>query len=441
MAIKATNKPVPNYVGLSTDIATTNGGVDYPGETIYLSDSNQLKIVNAAGTLVDYAPSGNSADYSIFGTLETAELEPSIQMDFVYGINSQTGVSTVSNGTVDTNGGRLRLQTTTNAAGSAIFRSRKVIRYRAGQGAVARFTAAFTAGKANSTQIVGVGTATNGYFFGYNGTSFGICHRNGGSDTWVAEADWNGADATWTKTNGIPLMIKYPYLGYGNIKFFIQDSITSNWVLVHTIRYANTTATTQLTNPNMYFYAQALNANNNTNLIVYVGSVGIFISGKRAFVGGPKWSMDATKASITTENNLLTLQNATSYNGVDNHTLVRIQSISVASSATTGVSAFRMKLGATVGGTVAFGAIDGTITTASGGLTLTTANSMVTYDTGGTTIAGGTMVFSLISDNPNTSLIDLEPYNIYIAPGERLSITAYSSNSATVGASVNWVED
>lgn len=376
---------------------------------------------------------------SAFGTLETAELEPSVQLDFVYGINTQTGVSTTSNGTVDTNGGRLRLQSTTNTAGSAIFRSRRIIRYRAGQGITARFTAAFTTGKANSTQIVGVGSSANGYFFGYNGTSFGILHRNGGSDTWVAEANWNGTPINWTKTYGRPLMIKYPYLGYGNVKFYVQDNETSEWVLVHTIRYADTTATMQLTNPNMYFYAQSLNADNNTNMIVYVGSVGIFISGKRSYISSPKWAMDSSKSSVTTEVNLLTLQNAATYNGVANQSLIRLQSISVSCSAASGIATFRLKMGATVGGSPSYTAINGTL--ADAGATLTSANSIASYDTAGTTIADGTMIFSISIDNPDSTLIDLDSYNIFVAPGEKLTISAYSSATATVGVSVNWVED
>jgi hypothetical protein len=92
--------------------------------------------------------------------------------------------------------GRLRLQSNTNAAGNASYSSRRAAKYRPGQGITARFTAAFTTGVANSTQIVGVGNATNGYFFGYNGTAFGICHRNGGADTWIAQANFNGDNQT-----------------------------------------------------------------------------------------------------------------------------------------------------------------------------------------------------------------------------------------------------
>ena len=123
---------------------------------------------------------------SPFGDIVTVENAPIMQLDLVYGINVQTGVSTTANGgSVDTNAGRLRLQSGTNAAGSAIFNSRGIAKYRPGQGVTARFTPVFAAGIAGNTQIIGMGNVNDGYFFGYNGTSFGIMHRNRGVDSWA----------------------------------------------------------------------------------------------------------------------------------------------------------------------------------------------------------------------------------------------------------------
>jgi len=242
---------------------------------------------------------------SAFGTLETNELTPVIQLDFEYGINTQTGLATTANSaTVDVNNSRLRLQCGTNTAGSAIFNSRRIAKYRPGQGMVARFTGVFGTALASNTQIIGVGNSADGYFFGYNGTSFGILHRSSGTgslvNTWVAQSSWNGDKANgtgasafnWNQQLGNVMMIKYPYLGYGDIKFFVQDSATGKFILVHTIRFANTVTTTQLSNPNMFFYAQNLNSGNTTNNIMYCGSVGVFISGVRSFIGNPKWAID-----------------------------------------------------------------------------------------------------------------------------------------------------
>ena len=390
---------------------------------------------------------------SAFGTLEASDLTPSVQLDFVYNyINSQTGVAVTANSaTTDANGGRLRLQSGTNSAGSAIFYSRRIARYRPGQGMVARFTAAFTAGVASNTQVVGVGSpaGVDGYFFGFNGTAYGICHRNSSSDTWVAQTSWNvdkcdgtGASGfTINATYGNVYMIKWPFLGYGDICFYVLNPTTARWILAHVIRYPNTSVTIQITNPNLNFYARSLNAGATTNQIIYVGSVGLFISGQRSFGSNPKWGTDNSKTSITTETNILSLRNCTTFNGSTNRSLIRLNSLScIGNSGANSVNTFRLKLDATANGSPAFAAINGT--TADSGVTLTSANSVASVDTAGTTLATqGTMLFNLMVSSGNSTQVDMTPYEIYIAPGETLIITGAASVSSSLGVAVNWSED
>lgn len=395
---------------------------------------------------VQFEPSNMSA----FGTLETAELTPLIQVDFVHGLNTQIGAVTVANsGAGDTNAGRLRLQSNTNAAGSAIYSSRRTAKYRPGQGITARFTAAFTAGVATSTQIVGMGNADNGYFFGFDNDAFGICHRLAGSDTWVAQANWNGdkADGTgasafnWNKTYGNVCMIKYPYLGYGDIGFYVQDNVTARWLLVHTIRYTNTTATAQLTNPNLFFYAQSVNTGATTNQIVYVGSVGVFLSGSRDYIGSPRWAFDNYKAGVTAETVLFSLRNATTYNTVTNRSLIRLQSLScgaMANAALT-VCVIRLRIGATVGGSPSWVTINGT--TGDSGVTITSGNSVASYDITATTATAGTLFYNLTISTPGDHTVDLTPFGLFVAPGEILTVSGFGSSSATIAAALNWSED
>lgn len=389
----------------------------------------------------------DASNLSAFGTLETNELIPILQIDFVYGINTQTGVSTIANGgTVDTNSGRLRLQSGTNISGSAIFNSRRVAKYRPGQGITARFTPLFTLGANQSTQICGIGNSIDGYFFGFNNNSFGICHRISGVDTWIPQASWNSDTCdgvgnslfTYDPTKGTPVMIKYPYLGYGNILFFIQNPANSRWLLVHTIHYSNTTAVPQVSNPSLFFYGQALNNGNNVNLTMYCGSVGIFLSGERSLVG-PRWAADNNKANVTTETNILTLKNATTYNTITNRGLMRLSSMSVSSSAAAGIATFRLKINSTLGGIPSYTTINGI--TADNGVTITSGNSIASYDVAGTTITGGIYIFSITVDNPNTQIVDLERYNIYLAPGETVTISGFSTNTSTISIAINWTED
>jgi hypothetical protein len=314
---------------------------------------------------------------SAFGTLETAELTPVFQTDFVYGLNTQlwnTAATSGTGATVDTNVRRLRVQSGTSSTAYAYVTSRRIIKYRAGQGVTARFTTAFTAGAADNLQYVGCGSiASNapndGYFVGYRGTSFGICHYIAGTPAFTARASFNGDTIDGNGASGFNCdptlgnvwMIKYPYLGYGSITFHVLNPTTGAWILAHTIRYPNTTATTQLSNPNLQFLAFTNNSGNTTNKIVYCASVGCFVSGVRTNISHPKWAIDNSKSSITTETNILSIRNATTYNGVSNRSLIRLQSLATAvTAATASVVTIRFKIGTTLGGSTSYTTISGT---------------------------------------------------------------------------------
>jgi len=386
------------------------------------------------------------SNVSAFGDIIAVDNTPVIQLDFVYGINTQTGTSSVvTTGVVDTNASRLRIQTGVGAAGAGTFQSVRIARYRAGQGMTARFTAAWTNSAADSTQVVGVGTSQVGYFFGYNGTVFGLSIRNGGLDGWVAQTAWNGdkCDGTgasgfnWNKTLGNVMMIRYPYLGYGNITFWVQNPVNGSWILCHTIQYTNSSASVQVSNPSFPFYANATNTGSTTNLLFYVGSVGVFISGQREFLAA-QWATDSLKNTITAETNILNLRNCTTYNTVTNQGLIRLRSISAATDNGNGLATIRLKTGVTLGGSPSFAPINGS--TADQGVTITSGNSISSVDVAGTGTTGTTIFNICLARNSNL-YYDLSPFNIFIPPSQTLTVTAFSAASASIQVALNWNED
>ena len=405
-----------------------------------------------ANTITKLDPSYSSA----FGTLETGELVPVFQGDFVYGLNTQIwNTAVVSGSTIDTNTSRLRIQSGTGSTNYGYITSKKIIRYRAGQGTIARFTPLFTAGVVNNTQLWGVGTmASNvpvdGYFFGYSGTTYGIAYYNNSSLTWIPQSTWNGTYKvdgsagslfTLNPTFGTPVMIKYPFLGYGNVFFFIQNPNDGSWVLAHTIRYANTSITTELSNPTLQFIGYNLNTGNTTNQIMYCGSVGMFISGQRNFIGNPRWAIDANKGGVTTETSFLNLKNCTTFNGVVNRGTIRLNTLSLANGTTSNnnVCTTMLKIGTTLGGSPSYTPINGS--TADGGVTITSGNSIVSYDTAATTVSGGNYIYNISAGSGGNHSVDLTPFDLYINPGEILTISCKSTTSSTLGISINWSED
>lgn len=417
---------------------------------------------------------GNNID--AFGDIVLHEYTPLLQFDFVYGgggsngaygATNQVGVSTsagtgasVQSGSVTgsllqmTSGTSAGTVTTTPTTSYAQFVSTRIARYRAGQAILARFTCVFGTAVANNNQIAGSGNTVDGYFFGYNDTTFGVLHRRNSSDTdpvagWTPKTSWNvdvcdGSNSANNPSgfNLNPLLgnvyqIRYPYLGFGPIKFYVLNPATSLWVLVHIIKYPNSQTVVQITNPGLQFYAASYNTGAGGNsATLKCGSVGFFLSGLRTFLG-PQFAINNQKSAVTTETNILTLQSATSYNGVTNRSVVRIRSLSIFVDGANGYANLRVVRGATLGGAPSYTPISGT----GGPAALTSAQSIVTYDVAGTTVASGVNIFNANLARNTSFQIDMTPYDVFMLPGDTLTFAMTASASAACGVAVNWQED
>lgn len=423
-----------------------------PGDVYTNSNHDFIVIYLSGATLVCY---GSGSPGAAPGTLTRVTGAGSAALAY-NAFTTQAGVVRGTGATVDTNGGRLRLQCGTSSTGYAYLESRRIARYRAGEGGVEEFTPLFSASAADNIQIAGVGAISNsapydGYFVGFSGTTFGVFHYARGSlVNFYSQSAWNGDKMDGTGPSGTnldfsfgtPWMVKYPYLGYGDVLFFAQNA-RGDWSLVHTIYYANTTASTQVGNPNFRVIAYMANSGNTTNLSALVGSVGTFISGARSFVGNPPITLDGSK-SITAETSIFSVKNASSYNGVENLGLLRLLSLSVSVSSVLANTVFiRLRVGAVLGGAAAFAAVSGTTT--NGGVTITNGTSIASQDVGITTTSGGFYVFGLTaSSGANGSggiSIDTYPFDIYLEPGAIMSFSAQSGNATTVGISAVFTQD
>lgn len=116
-----------------------------------------------------------------FNELSVAQLTPTSQGDFIYGINDVVfreayfaGASTAASG------GFGIVQSGTSASGSANIRLRRNLKYRPGMGSLFRGTAVFDTPVDLNAQLIGLGNAESGYYFGYLGTNFGIVHQESG---------------------------------------------------------------------------------------------------------------------------------------------------------------------------------------------------------------------------------------------------------------------
>lgn len=116
-----------------------------------------------------------------FGSVHTENMTPVFQIDGVYGLNdTTTKVTSSGSGAVTEVNNLLISSTGTTLYSAATLQSRQKLRYRPGQGNICRFTSVFSAPVANSVLIAGLGTSESGFYFGYNGTTFGVLHVTGG---------------------------------------------------------------------------------------------------------------------------------------------------------------------------------------------------------------------------------------------------------------------
>jgi hypothetical protein len=482
-AAEANKWPVSLTDGTNTVDVVPAGESAVPADKalVVAPSPNTVGLVELAGSNV-----------SAFGDPIAVPMTPLFQFDFVgqlitAGTMTQQGGAYITNtGTATTNGGRLRLGTGTNAAGSASFISYKIARYRAGQGMLARFTFVFQAGVANNIQVAGMcaptltwtnnatapgapitaATAGDGYFFGFNGTSFGIRHKNSrgngglGLDDWVPKTLWNrdrcdGSNSALNPSgfNLNPLLgnvysIKYPYLGYGNILFYVLNPATGRWILVHSIQYPNSFVETQLGNPGLNFFAQTINTGNTSDVALFVGSVGAFLTGEKHFTG-PQFGVDARLANngAASELPVLSLRCCTSINGEANRGMLRLRSLSFSGDGANTDMRLVIRRNATLTGATFANAVRGTITPSSAGFILTGAQSMATFDIAATAIAAAAAgasdtLFNAVAARTTGYQIDLAPYDIFVVPGDIVTFAARSTVTGNaVQVSINWQED
>lgn len=123
----------------------------------------------------------NDMPVSGFGELEVVTLTPTASTDFIYGLNlSQVFTRQYAGATVTSASGEVVLASGTTSGAYGRCALLPNITYHPGQGTLFRGTARFDTPQANTRQLFGMTSLTGGYQFGYNGTTFGILHIDGG---------------------------------------------------------------------------------------------------------------------------------------------------------------------------------------------------------------------------------------------------------------------
>lgn len=371
---------------------------------------------------------------SAFGELLVTQPVPQVQLQFPYNINTNFVKSTLSGSGTLTQSDAMAVASTGAAISSgAAMDSVTPVKYLSGQGGRILFTAMFTAGVAGSVQEAGAGDNVNGFFVGFNGTSFSINRRSNGLDNYISQASFNEDLLDGTGKSGITIdptklnvfQIQFQYLGAGAIKFSVENSNTGEFVPFHIIKYSNLNIVPSLYNPSLPLRIKAENTTNSTNIIIKTASMAGFIEGIGPELGSP-YSHVAQKSTITTETAIFSIRSLSNFAAVLNKVISHLIFINASSDGTKNVD-IRIYKNATLGGVPAWVEVDSGL-------------SVIEYDESGTTVSGGKLVFSTTLAKVDQLEINVSELHIYINPGETLTLTAQSVNASDVGGSLSWKE-
>lgn len=368
---------------------------------------------------------------------------PVAQLDFHYNINANAAnAAVVASGTVTQANGMATVATAAQASSSAVISSRRFVTCGVGRSCRVIASCAFSAGAAGSTQLVGVGDADNGLFWGYNGTSFGVLVRSAAVDAWTPLTAFNvdklagtgPSGITLVPTNGNVYTITYDGTGFGGAVFGVASapaSSTSDVVVAHRVAFGNSSAATGLRIPNGPLWAQALNATNATAVSVKVAAMAAFQDGVGSAVLGRCRAIDyAQTLSSTTFVPIVSVMNKATYQGTNNKSSLVLRSLSVSSDGTKG--------------SVVICINDSPTLTGASFTDISTNTTPAQTDTAASSYTGGTNLFSTCLQCIATCSVDLTAYDIRLAPGQSVTLGARCTAadvSAAIAVTVVFRED
>lgn len=414
---------------------------------------------DATGSIVDPASETKQDDIiarlenlelvkTAFGETLVGQLHPQFQGSFEYTVgNTDLNTNTVANGgTVTQASGMAVVGSSTTTASTALFQSKQHAKYRPGLGGNSRFTALFTSPVAGTEQYIGImgepGSAEeafkNGYGIGYNGTTFGFHRWVNDTLVTVDQADWDdpldgigasGMTIDLTKLN--VWEIRYQYLGAGKIQLCVEDDSTGDFVVVHTVLYANNFTEPSVHNPNFFHTMWVNNKATTSNIILKSASYAYFVEGKTSLIElhqPENASGTKQKTTVTTEVAIFTIRNKSTYASKTNFIDIILLGMgaSIEASSANNLATVRIVKNAILGGTPSYSDIN-------------TNNSVIEIDIAGTTVTGGKELGAgLLAGKNDGFRILLVPYKIILNPGDSLTLAGSSANSATIKGQTTW---
>jgi len=262
------------------------------------------------------------------------------------------------------------------------------------------------------------------------------------TDAWAAQTAWSedvlsgrGSAFTLDPTKGNVYQIRYQWLGYGAICFFVEDPTNAgDWALAHIIKYANANTLPSVNNPTLPIFFSVKNSSNTSDIVLYSascmgGTEGI--DGSRAHLHYGVGYSDSTGVG-TTEVPILTLHNPVSWQGVPNRKRLHITATGVTIEGTKPAVA-RLRLNPALIAT-SFSSVNSNASVAEWDQAATTLD----------TTATGVQLY--IGGSPKEGEVAFPiDEDFYVNPGELLTITMHgvggNAGNTSMIPHINWEEE
>jgi len=213
----------------------------------------------------------NETEQDVVGNIITAQRNTSIVATFaespVTDLTTLISVAGTGGGAGTLSSGNAIFSTGSGTTSSITGQTYTSVTYNPGFEVHTSYSVTYTTPtSANSSQFIGVwDIVNNGFYIGYNGTTFGSAVMNGGVETFTNRTAWNGdllngnSQSKFTR-NGVPeaivltnlnlYRIRYSWWGSSPILYEVL-SPDNEWVIFHRINQPNTSPSPPVRTPNL----------------------------------------------------------------------------------------------------------------------------------------------------------------------------------------------
>lgn len=251
------------------------------------------------------------------------------------------------------------------------------------------------------------------------------------TETWINKADWNvNPDIVINPALGNVYQVQLQYLGFGGIRFFVENPETAQFELVHIIKYANTSTLTSVKNPIFRIGWAVRNTGNTINVTTQGASASAFVEGDIVFDGRQSGTCHTATGVGITGTNILAIKNRLSFNGTANRADIIPTVLNIATD-TTKTAIYEVVLNPTV-------ASGSSLIFKSKGISELAEIAIDQVE-----ITGGDVIACFNIKAQGSFAAELEKAVSFIFPGDIISIVAKVSSGAAaeMDASLVWRDD